>query len=123
MIGQSWRLQIDLTPRDLLAECPVQFDQRAIDAEQLLQPRRLCRIAPLRQRQLPRDQIERVDADAELEGVVPLDDGRDFAAEEIRDRLDQFAGCRFILHAISLAEQVTAANRFPFPTSVVRSWP
>ena len=52
----------------------------------------------LLQRQLPRHQIERVDADAQLEGVVALDDGRDLVAQEIRDRLDQFGGCRFVLH-------------------------
>ena len=53
------------------------------------------------QRQLPRHQIERVDADAELEGVVALDRGRDLVAQKIRDRLDQFGGCRFVLHVIS----------------------
>ena len=44
------------------------------------------------------DEIERIDADAELEGVVVLDLGGDLIAEEIRNRLDQFRGRRFVLH-------------------------
>ena len=44
-----------------------------IKAEQLLQSRVFGGIAPLLLRQLPRDEIQRVDGDAELEGVVALD--------------------------------------------------
>src|SRR5437588_7521055 len=98
MFCEPRRLQIDLALGDLLAERAIQLDQRAIRAEQLFQPRAFGSIAPLLQRQLARDEIQRVDTNAELESVVARDDGRDLVAEEIRDRLDQFGGCRFVLH-------------------------
>src|SRR5258705_6184307 len=76
----------------------MEFEQRSVRAKQLLQPRGFRSVVVLLQRQLARDEIQRVDADAELEGVVALDDGRDLVAEKIRDRLDQFGGCGFVLH-------------------------
>jgi len=64
----------------------VQLDQRTVGAEQLLQPCMLGRIAIVSPTSGCRvNQIERVDADAELEGVVALDCGRDFVAQEIGD--------------------------------------
>ena len=55
---------------------------------------KMCLLQP----KFTRDQIERVDADAKLECVVALDDRRDLVAQKLRDRLDQFGGCRFVLH-------------------------
>src|SRR5438552_3365138 len=81
-------------------------------------PRGLRGIAGALQRQLPRHQVERIDADAELEGVVALDLRRDLVAQKIRDHLDQFAGYRFVLHVISPVGLATATNRFRSPTSV-----
>ncbi len=80
------------------------------------QPRGFRYIVALLQRQLPRHKVERVDADAELEGVVALDDGGDLVAEEIRDCLDQFGGCRFVLHlypplgASSLSKSISVSD-------------
>src|SRR5882724_5481618 len=122
MLGEPWRLQVEFTFSNLVRQRAVQLDQRAIRAEQLFQPRRLRSITPLLQRQLPRDEIQRVDADAELEGVVALDDGGDLVAEEICDRLDQFGGCRFVLHVTLLSELAVSTDRFPSPTSAGRSW-
>jgi hypothetical protein len=69
-----------------------------IDAKQILQARGFRRIAPLRKRQLPRDQVQHVDGDTQLERVVAADDRRDVVAEEIRDRLGQLDWGRFVLH-------------------------
>ena len=68
----------------------------------MFQPRSFRGIAALLQRQLPSHQIERVDADAQLEGVVALDDGHDLVTQKICDGLDQFGGCRFVLHLFTL---------------------
>src|SRR5262249_487209 len=106
---------------NFLRQRTVEVDQRAVHAEQLLEPRALRRITSLRQRQLSGDEVECVDADAELERVVSLDLRDDLVPEQIPYRLDQFGGRRFVLHVISLAEQVTAASRFPFPTGVALS--
>src|SRR6267142_6790941 len=122
MLGKPGRLQIDLAFRNLLRQRAIQFGQRTIRAEQLSPPHRPRSIAPLPLRQLPRHEIERVDADAKLEGVVALDDGGNLVAEEIRDRLDQFGGCRFVLHVISPAGPAAAANRFPSPRTDGRAW-
>ena len=73
MFREPRRLQIDLAVCYLVRQRAIQLDQRTIRAKQLLEPRGLRGITPLLQRQLARDQIERVDADAELEGVVALD--------------------------------------------------
>src|SRR6476469_10457429 len=60
MFREPGRLEIDLTYCNFLRQRAVQFDQRAVRAEQLFQPRVLRRIPPLLQRQLPRDKVERV---------------------------------------------------------------
>src|SRR5688572_1277932 len=56
MLRQSRRLQIGLALGDALGERAVEFGERAVHAEQLLQPRGLRGIALLLLRQLPRHQ-------------------------------------------------------------------
>ena len=97
MIGKPRRLQVDLAFRDAIGERAIEFAERALHAQQLRQPRGFRGIAALLQRQLARHQIERVDRDPQLERVMPADLGRDIVAQEIRDRLDQFFRCRFVL--------------------------
>src|SRR5258707_14374574 len=122
MFCQPRSLQVGLAFCNLVRQRAIQLDQRSVQTKQLFQPYGLRRITPLLQRQLPRDEIQRIDADAQLEGVVARDDGGDLVAEEIRDRLDQFGGCRFVLHVISPAGLAAAANRSPSPMTAGRSW-
>ncbi len=109
MLRQPRRLQIDLAFCDLVRKRAIEFAERTLHAEQLRQPRGFRGIAALLQRQLPRHQIERVDGDPQLEGVVAVDLRRDVVAQEIRDRLDQFGRCRFVLH-LSCSLSLVGAN-------------
>src|SRR4051794_7525714 len=85
VVHKAGRPEIDLALCDLVRERAVELHQRVLDSEQLFQPHGLSGFARPLQRELPRYEIERVDADAELEGVVALDRGRDLGAEKIRD--------------------------------------
>ncbi len=103
MLSEPGCSQVDLAFRDPIGEHAIEFAQRALQGQQLRQPRGFRGIAALLQRQLARYQVERVDRDPQLECVVPADLRRDIVAQEIRDRLDQFGGCRFVLHLYFLA--------------------
>src|SRR4051812_32620437 len=85
MLGKAWRCEIDLAARNTLGECAVELGHRALHAEQPAQPPYLRSIAPLFPRQLPRHEIENVDCDAQLEGLVAGDQRRDVVTEEIGD--------------------------------------
>ena len=123
MLGQPRRLQIDLAFCNLVRQRAIQFDQRAVRAEQLLQPRGFRSITPLLQRQLPRHEIERVDADAKLEGVVALDltgviSLRRKSATALISSVGVGSSCILFL----LSGPAAAADRFPSPTNAGRSW-
>src|ERR1700694_3680173 len=121
MIGEPGRLQVEFAFRDTIGERAVELGERALLTQQSRQPLGFRGIAALLQRQLARHQIERVDRDPQLERVMPADDRRDIVAQEIRNRLDQFFRCRFVLHVTFLAVPAAATDRSRSPTSGVRS--
>src|SRR5258708_1908155 len=110
MIGEPWRLQVEFAVRDTIGERAVEFGKRALHAEQSRQPRRFGSITTLLQRQLARDQVQRVDRDPQIEGIMSADHRRDIVAQEIRDRVDQLGGCRFVLHII-FPRRASSRNR------------
>src|SRR6185437_13777656 len=122
MLREPRRLKVHLTACDLLGEQTVELKERAVNTKQSLQAGGFSPVAGIFQRQLPRDEVEDVDRDAQLEGVEARDERRDIVAQEIRNRLDQLGGGRFVLHVNLLEEQVAATDRFPFPRRGDRSW-
>src|SRR5436305_11238007 len=81
MLGKARRCEIDITLGDAFCQRPVQISYRAVDSEQRTQPLHLPRIAALLQGQLPRHEVQDVDGDAQLEGLVAGDQRRDVVAE------------------------------------------
>src|SRR4051794_24343557 len=81
VLGKPWRCQIYLALGDPAGESAVEVGDITIDAEQCAQPLDLLRIARLLPRQLPRHEVEDVDGDAQLEGLMAGDQRRDVVAQ------------------------------------------
>src|SRR5262249_33473742 len=97
MRGEARRFQIDLAARDPACQFAVQIEQRAVNSKQLNQSGGFRRIACTGQRQLPHDDIERIDRNAQLERLMARDQRGDVVAQEVRDSTGKFDRRWFVL--------------------------
>src|ERR1700704_6676108 len=83
MLSEARRCEVHLTLRDAIGEYAVEIGDRSLHAEQRTQALHFLSVTPLLPRQLPRDEVEDVDGDAQFEGLVALKQRCDVAPEEI----------------------------------------